>query len=73
MVLAIEHVALGHGKVFLRHQRHFHLVLDFLHAHSITNIHAREDVGEVFFGGKRADRKECFADGVFDFLNGERN
>ena len=73
MALAVEHITLGYGEILFSHQGNLHLILNFLHAHTITNMYARKDVSEVFLSGKRTDRKESLADSILDFLNGERH
>ena len=72
VLLAVEHERLGYGKVLLSHQGYFYLILNLFHAHAVGYVDAAKDVGQLLLGGEGADGEECFTNGIFDFLDGER-
>jgi hypothetical protein len=72
VALAIEHVAFSHGKVSLSHERYLHLVLNFLHCHSVADAHTGKDNRQVIFCRKPANREKSLADGIFNLFYRER-
>ena len=68
VLLAVEHVALGHGEIAFGHERHLDLVLYLLDIHAVGDMYAAEYRREVVVGGVSAYRKECLADRAFDLL-----
>ena len=71
VLLAIEHIALGHGEVTLRHERDLHLILYLLDAHAVRDVHAAQHRDQILVGGISPDRKKGLAYGTLDLLDGE--
>ena len=72
VAVAIDNKRLGGIVVPFFHERHFHLVLNVLHIHSVAEMQMRHDAIERFGiegivgGGTR------FQNGVLDFIDAER-
>ena len=72
VLLAVEHVALGHGEITLGHQGHLHLVLNLLDRHAVRDADAAQHRREVVVRGVAAHREERLADRAFDLFDRER-
>ncbi len=73
VLLAVEHVALGHGVVTLGHERDLDLILNLLDAHAVRDVHAAEDLRQVLVGGVAAHGQERLSDCALDLLDRKRS
>ena len=71
VAVAIDDKGLCSVVMFFFHQRHFHLVLNVLHVHSVAEVQMTHDALECFGVELIARSRTGFHDGIFDFIDAE--
>ena len=73
MPLTVEHKLLRHLEILFGHQPYLHLILYFLHSHSVREPHMGEYCREVVVCRECPDRKKCFPDCVLNLIDRKRH